>query len=476
MPEFPWFVDINGIVPADYVEEKYKDISDGAIAAYLTKSTGVSVSSNAVRKFRKRQDWMKDRVVVDDWDADYVPVQEHEGLNSRVVESRTEGAIKTLDQLLVESEVDLETWMVDHYIVNKWPVGAKAEQKDITWKNGRIVDGYVRSDGLTIAQLWQVKAWLIRKKLIPVFPTIQPIQCDVSYDTPALPKPKGGLCRTLIWSDPQFGYVKDIYGKLSPLHNEAVLDIILQVYVDSGADRMDMLGDIFDLSDATDRFLQMPEYKDLLQPAIISAHSWFAKFREVNPNATIHAHEGNHDLRWRTATIKHLRAAYDLRAANALHLPPALSLPSLIALPELGIEWVGNYPDDEDWLNDELRLSHGKLARNSPGATARATLDSSDVNDIFGHIHRTEIATKTVHRRDGARSTRAIAVGCACHVDGRVPSAGVQMNWDNSFAIVDYDPNGIYFNVTTIFVVDNCAVYNGKLYKGRGDENSSRFG
>src|SRR5690606_13511048 len=63
------------------------------------------------------------------------------------LESVRSERIKTLDQLLAEADVDLTTWTVERYTVNKWEVGAKD------------ADG-----NLTVAPLFQVKAYLKRNK------------------------------------------------------------------------------------------------------------------------------------------------------------------------------------------------------------------------------------------------------------------------------------------------------------------------
>src|SRR5690606_24306704 len=63
------------------------------------------------------------------------------------LESVRSERIKTLEQLLAEADVDLTTWTVERYTVNKWEVGAKD------------ADG-----NLTIAPLFQVKAYLKRNR------------------------------------------------------------------------------------------------------------------------------------------------------------------------------------------------------------------------------------------------------------------------------------------------------------------------
>ena len=128
------------------------------------------------------------------------------------------------------------------------------------------------------------------------------------------------------------------------------------------------------------------------------------------------------------AIIRHLGAAYDLRAADELELPPALSVPRLLALHKLGIEWVPNYPDDLDWINDGISVSHGELSRSVPGETARAVVKAADESAIVGHTHQVEMASRTLHVRGGERTITAVSPGCCCHIDGRVPASKSKMH------------------------------------------------
>jgi hypothetical protein len=60
-----------------------------------------------------------------------------------VIESPTDGRIRTLDQLKQAAKIDEEYWKVDNHIINKWEVAAKDD------------DGVLQTE-----ELWQVKAWL----------------------------------------------------------------------------------------------------------------------------------------------------------------------------------------------------------------------------------------------------------------------------------------------------------------------------
>jgi predicted phosphodiesterase len=72
--------------------------------------------------------------------------------------------IKTLDELLKVTGVNLEEWKVEKYVVNKWSIARKAEVKSLEFSKGTI-DGTIEDDGsMSVTPLFQVKAWLVRKK------------------------------------------------------------------------------------------------------------------------------------------------------------------------------------------------------------------------------------------------------------------------------------------------------------------------
>lgn len=452
----------------EYLCDTWESLTDRQIAGDLSDATGRSVTREAVKK--KRQTLGLSRLQQEAVDPifDVEPYKFREtGRNTGELvyayEICPEGAIKTLDQILEEAKVDLSVWKVDRYLINKWPVGAKAEKKDITWKDGRIVDGYVKSDGLTVAQLWQVKVWLVRIEPEPIRPVVQPIACGYEYEIPADPLDHS-VRRSVIVADLHVGFRKlPLQLKTEPLHDPAVLDIALQIFKYCRADRLDVLGDILDMPDVTDKFLRMPEYTNLLQPAIEDAHRWLRRARDINPSARITVHEGNHELRMPKAIVTHLKAMYDIRAADELELPPAYSIPRLLALHKLGALWVGGYPDDKDWLNDELYLCHGDIARKGPGATARAVVESVDVSVICGHAHRNEMASRTIHRRDERRTIAAHVIGCACHTDGRVPGSDSDEQWQKGICVVDYDD--LWYNATMVPIEDGIAIYDGKVFR-----------
>ena len=378
----------------------------------------------------------------------------------------TTDRIVTLEQLLEFAEVDLDVWQVDWYIVNKWEVGAKSEWKDLTFTSGRI-DGSLISKGLQVEPLFQVKAKLVRKQPIPVFPHIQPVECSVTYDAPPRPRTEGMGC-SVILSDPQFGFSREVTNaKLEPFHDRRVLDLVLQLVSALQPDRIDILGDFFDFVMWTDRFLRSPRFEYTTQPAICEGHRWLRLLREACPNAKIKLHEGNHDMRMRLQVMKHLRAAYGLRAADEMDLPPMLTPQRLLALHKLGIEWHGDYPNDEDWLNDNLTVCHGDTYRGGPGDSAKTIVMKTDTNVITGHAHRQELASRTLFLREGVKTIEVHCVGCACRIDGVVPGKKSKQEWQQGCGVAFYEIDGDLYSFTPIPIRDGKMVWNGQVFTAR---------
>jgi len=395
-------------------------------------------------------------------------VKKEEGANTLV--TYAQGAdIKTLDELLAAADVNLEEWVVDRWVVNKWPVGAKTKDVSLQWEGG-VMDGHVEEHGLTVAALWQVKAWLVRKDPIKLFPTVRPISCE-KIERVRLPGTRKGLTRALVIADPHFGFIRERRHKLKPLHSRETLDLALQVAVAADVDRVDWLGDLLDLAEWSARFIRTPELCETTQPAVVEGHWWMKQMRLLRPLAEMKAHEGNHEKRIRDALAENLRAAIGLRPADELELPPVLSPARLLGLHNLDVEWVDGYPADADWLNDGVGLSHGERVNSGPGDTAKTVVSGSDSVQIFGHCHRQESASRTMFLRGEIRVIQAWGCGCACHLDGRVPAKGTKIQWQNGFLLVDYDPEGEWCDVNPLLVRDGELIYDRQLFTARNRDD-----
>lgn len=80
------------------------------------------------------------------------------------VASAVDENVKTLADLLRVCQVDLEVWEVERYVVNKWATARKDKSVNLTWSEG-VMDGSVNDrSGMTVHPIFQVKAWLKKKR------------------------------------------------------------------------------------------------------------------------------------------------------------------------------------------------------------------------------------------------------------------------------------------------------------------------
>lgn len=376
----------------------------------------------------------------------------------------TSERIKTLEALLEAADVDRDVWSVRDWGVKKWEVGAKIKEGHLEWEKGQI-DGWLDYKGLGVQDLWSVWAKFIRNQPLYLEPTIQPVACPVSFRKPERPSATG-VCRALIGADAQLGFcLPEMHGPLVPFHDRLAIDCFLQLAAHLQPDIIVLLGDWNDLPEWTDKFVRSPAFMRLTQPAIEEGHYIRRRLRETCPDARIEEHEGNHEKRMPDFLAVHLAAAAHLKRADELHMPPVLSIPYLLALDALGIEWIGNYPNDDSWLNDELRLIHGDSASRIPGGTARKYVEESEESVIFAHIHRRESASLTKRTRTGIRTVEARGIGCLCRIDGGVPARSERNNWQQSVAVVDYTEDD--HNIYDVEIKQGRAIWDGQIFHGQ---------
>jgi hypothetical protein len=366
--------------------------------------------------------------------------------NSQEIDTRSR-RIQTLEQLLEACKVDLDTWSVDHYVVNKWEVGSKDP------------DGQI-----AVAPLFQVKAWLVRKVPVKVRPVVSPVEIQVRAR--AIPRShsremKAALCL----ADPHFGFRKDmVSGALQPFHDRRALDAVLKIAYVLAPDDVFFLGDVNDFAGWSDKFLKEPGFYFTTQPALIEAAWVIGQFKAATRGGRTVLIDGNHDVRPERAMVNHLVEAYQLRAADQMELPAVMSIDNLLGLSRMGVEYLEGYPDRDVWINEHARLIHGEKVRAQPGQTAAAVVRDAHETTVFGHIHRREMATKTIAGRRGPRLVQAYCPGCLCHVDGRVPGSSRRAQWQQGAVVIWY--NDETCNITPIDIENGHAFFNGHVFEG----------
>lgn len=443
--------------PNDYIKDVYASETNTHIASVLARVTNRDVSTNAVKKRARRLGLRKDQTALPAQTLGAGASIEEDGNNLTVSAVVNTGIINTLDDLLRFCNVDLETWYVVRHRITAWQMGAKVETKDLVYTEG-AASGTVKADGIQKEQLVKIEVVLERKTRIATFPDIVP--CRFEAQIKGVPQPKK-VKVALQWSDPHFGYKWDMH-KLVPLHHRPTLQLLEKVLQSFAFDEIHLLGDVFDFAEYSTHFVQSPEFSRTAQPAILEAHWILQRQRKLQPSARMVAFQGNHDKRPEDAIKQYVEASYQLRGVKDFELPySTYSIANLLDLQGLGIEWVENYPDGEDWIGN-IRLSHGVLLGSKPGDTVKK-LSVSEDSEVQGHGHRMEAAiiTKNYNRRQKVQLSAM--TGCACFTDGRVPGHSPHLQqWQNGFSVIEYSDTE--FNITFVPVVNNKCIYNGLLF------------
>ena len=277
--------------------------------------------------------------------------------------------------------------------------------------------------------------------------------------------------------DPQIGYRRYEDGTVDPFHDEAAMDVALQVV---GLDHGHPLDQVINLGD----FLDLPMYGSYEQEAVFAhtaqlaidrGHLFLAQQRaEAGADARIILLEGNHDKRLTRFIVNNAAAAYGLKVANMPDSWPVNSLQNLLRCDELGVEFIDGYPAAAHWINKRLRAMHGDRANSSGSTAAQYANSNPNISTLFGHTHRMEQQSKTVFDRDQSIKSVSFSPGCLCRVDGAVPSVkgGVDIkgqplqyfeNWQQGVSVIffkDGDDDSFHF--------DQVHIHNGKtMYRGQ---------
>ncbi|MCF8012695.1 MAG: metallophosphoesterase [Clostridiales bacterium] len=366
--------------------------------------------------------------------------------NKAELSSKSE-RIKTLDDLIEEANIDLDTWEIDHYTENKW--------------NGQKTGGEP-------VKLYQVKAYLKRKEVIKQkFEPVQPISVASNYRKPNKPK-DSQLNSAVIIPDTHIGYRRKTQSQeMIPFHDRRALDLAHQIVEYEKPELIILLGDFLDMPEWTKKFRRSHEFSRITQASVNEGHWWLRQFRENAPDAKIVLLSGNHDSRIPKFLMDNNKAAYKLKSADKVEKRyGAMSVPNLLDLEGLNIEWRGGYPDSQYWINDNLVAEHGDRVSSVNGKSAGQILDDARESHIFGHTHRLEMATKTCYPRKGPTSYQSVTLGCLCNLGGPTPAKSQRNDWQNGLGVVEFQTGNNPFYIQPIYINDGSMIYKGKVFEG----------
>jgi hypothetical protein len=367
--------------------------------------------------------------------------------------------ITTLQQLVEACKINLDEWVIERHVINKWEVGARKKTKSLVFEKGSM-SGSIEDDGtITVEPLFQVKAWLIRKTPVEITPFVKPVSFSVISKVKVVSTKESKS--VLVLPDPQIGFRRDMYsGELIPYHSRLALNVALQISQHVRPDYIIWLGDLMDLAEWSDKFVRTPDFYFTTQPAIIEAAWWMAKFGDTQSGNGEHILlEGNHDMRIKTAISNNMAYAFGLRSADEIRAKPVLDLRTLLSLDNLGVKYVDGYPNNEYSPIFSLKFIHGILIN------PKAMLERVNVTTIHGHTHRVEWQSKTIRSGNKTDVVSIMSPGCLCKIDGTVPGSDNINQWQQGIGIVRYNEYGDV-SISPVGISNGVAMYREYRFTG----------
>lgn len=317
-----------------------------------------------------------------------------------------------------------------------------------------------------------------------------PLKVNVASTNRLPPRRAGeGLRCAVVYADSQIWYWQGLDGVWHPTHDEAALDVGLQITADVEAEHgIDAMVDLGDLAD-------FPVVSRHPSPIAMTLHASTNKAlarisllmherSALSPNASARRWlKGNHELRWIEWLANNAAHLVALTRAGDKDTVPVLSLGYLTRTEEAG--WTlsedRTYPNDIFWLNENTRCIHGTVAKSDVGATLTQYL-KEEVNTIAGHTPHAGIAYRTIARNGKTRTYVACTPGGFMRTDGMVPSGSNKNTdmgqpsqsdgnrWEQGMAIVFYSEDGTTVpQIEHVPIFSGKAVWRGKIYTARCD-------
>lgn len=372
------------------------------------------------------------------------------------VELSSKGStISNLEQLVEAAKIDLSKWVVLEWGANTWE------------------SFYRVGDKHRKVQMWQVKA-----RLVPsVTSFVKPVESKAVYVPTPAPIYTDKPLVAVVVPDTQHGFRwNDLRTRLIPMHDRRAIDAVVQLIARVKPDLIVHLGDGPDFAEWSTKYVRGPELMETTQPAIEELHFDLRRMRKAAPKARFVYLEGNHCFRIRSALTERLPVALSTKAVGDSR--EALHLARLLGFDGLGIEYAGPYGSQgDDWYwEDRVRFVHDGGVRGKGGQTVSSHVAKAEVTTLFGHIHRFELAARTIHRQGSQRVIMAASAGCLCRIDGAVPGATARPDWQQGCAVVYLTDRAESIQLVPIH--DGSLVWNGVEVVGRdyGAEVEAEFG
>jgi len=345
-----------------------------------------------------------------------------------------EDAIFNDESIFDKHNIDPENWEIKEQKLSAFD-GWSREGNEKAWSDEKLAR----------------KVTLIPKQDPSVTPIVVPVRVSMTVPESTIVRKHSDASKpvyvrsfTLVLGDPQIGFTADPRTperKFHPMHNRQALATALSLAknLSNRIKSVVWLGDIIDLAEWSTHFPRKPDHVQTTQLALVEASYWLSLFKEAIPEAEHIFLKGNHEKRFLDYIIKALPQAWGIRKVTEIDQEyPTFSIPNLLGLRELGIRYIDDYPSGIFWQDDVAYL-HGSFAKPSGGTVAKMLNDYPSHSTVCGHIHRTELAHKTIWGVNNAhKEIFSMSPGMLGRTGGAIPGTKKHENWQTGCGLVQY--------------------------------------
>lgn len=362
------------------------------------------------------------------------------------------GMVRNLEELFREGNIDPDVWTADDFQVRTWSTPMRRRR---TSPSGARLD-----DEVLTVRSWYTSAKL-RRRLDRVTSA-----ADFTARLPRKPsRMTSALALCVVLPDMQVGYRwADNHRKLIPLHDWDAIAAALELIKILQPQMVQDIGDGLDNAAFSEKFKAALELRDTARPSALSRHGILRRIREIVPGAEIDVQGGNHEERTERPIVG--TELDGLKTADRPDGPPILSFANILGLDSLDITWR-NYGEHR-FLWDTVMVEHGSKVKARGGLTAADIIRDSMHSVVFGHIHRREQASRTIHTPGGPRVITASTAGCLCRIDGAVPGVTKRPDWQQGLELIWFDETNQQDHHQIIPIERGVLYYNGRRIEGNG--------
>lgn len=362
-----------------------------------------------------------------------------------------QGPVRNLDELMAEAEIDPAAWTTDDFKVRTWPTAMRFRR---TGSDGQRLD-----DEVVVVRNWYCAA-TFRRRLDRV---TSPADWGARLERRERPNVTATRVAVVI-PDIHVGYR---WGRghqaLHPLHDWAAIDAVFQLVHVVRPDVVQVLGDLLDNAAFSTKFPVALELRDTVRPSLLTGHAILRQIRIDCPSAEIDYQGGNHESRGERGAVG---TEFDgLTPADDVDGAPLLSFARMLGLDALDISWR-NYGEHR-WLFERILVEHGSKVKSRGGLTVAEIIRDAQTSVLFGHIHRAEMASRTIHGPAGRRVITACSPGTLARIDGTVPGVSNRPDWQQGVALVSFD--GGQEHIELVPIHDGVLYWRGERFEGDGD-------